>query len=122
MDDFNDELKHLYSIVERNNSSANIFAHHSETSDVIQWLMQQFEHDVLNALDRYNKFVEELESYPLWKKKVEEEIGNWLLQIHNNMEESKAKRRIFMKMVLQLFILEQTRIFHLSPRIGMITV
>ncbi len=68
----------------------------------------------MNALDRYNKFVSDLEPYPEWKKKVEEEVGNWLHQIHNNMEESKSKRRIFLKMVSYLTISEQTRIFHLN--------
>jgi len=34
-------------------------------------LKQQFEHDILNALDRYNKFITDLEPYPEWKKKVE---------------------------------------------------
>ena len=98
IDDFNDELRQLYSVVERNNSSANFFAHHQETSD-------QFEHDVLNALDRYNKFVSELEAYPEWKKKIEEEIGNWIHQIHNHIEESKTKRRIFLKMNRQEYFI-----------------
>jgi len=68
-------------------------------------------------LDRYNKFITDLEPFEGWKKKVEEEVGNWIHQIYNNMEESKAKRRIFMKMVHLQFISEQTRIFHLIPMI-----
>lgn len=61
--------------------------------------IQNFEHDFLNVLDRYNKLVADLEPFEPWKKKVEEEIGNWIHQIYNNMEESKAKRRVFQKMV-----------------------
>lgn len=53
----------------------------------------------MNVLDRYNKLVVDLEPFEAWKKKVEEEIGNWIHQIYNNMEESRAKRRVFQKMV-----------------------
>lgn len=98
IDDFNDELRSLYGVVERNNSSANFFAKHAETTE-------QFENDVLNALDRYNKFITDLEAYPEWKKKVEEEVGNWLHQIHNHIEESKMKRRIFLKMNRQEYFI-----------------
>jgi hypothetical protein len=50
--------------------------------------------------------VSELEAFPEWKKKVEEEVGNWIHQIHNNIEESKTKRRIFLKMVTFTLTLE----------------
>lgn len=63
---------------------------------------------MLNALDRYNKFISDLEAYPEWKKKTEEEVGNWIHQIHNNIEESKTKRRIFEKMVIPLLIVFRT--------------
>lgn len=67
----------------------------------------------MNALDRYNKFIRDLEAYPEWKKKVEEEVGNWIHQIHNNIEESKTKRRIFEKMVIFGLMLEQARVLYL---------
>lgn len=59
----------------------------------------------------------DLEPFEDWKKKVEEEVGNWIHQIYTNMEESKAKRRIFLKMVLLELISEQTRIFYLIQMI-----
>ncbi len=40
IDEFNDELRHLYGYVERNNSSANIFAHHKDTSDVTVFISE----------------------------------------------------------------------------------
>jgi hypothetical protein len=55
---------------------------------------------VLDALDRYNGFLAQLEEFPGWKDKFEAEVGNWLHQIHNNLQDSNAKKEIFLKMVI----------------------
>jgi hypothetical protein len=53
----------------------------------------------LDALDRYNKFMEVLEEYPEWKEKVHQDVGRWFHLIHNNLAESSAKEKIFLRMV-----------------------
>ena len=61
--------------------------------------IQEFEEDVLNAIDRFQSLEDSLEPYPEWKDKVTDEIGHWFHLIHNNMAESESKRKIFLRMV-----------------------
>ena len=54
---------------------------------------------MIDALNRFNEFVSNLEEHPEWKDKVVEEVGKWFHMIHNNLAESEAKRNIFLHMV-----------------------
>jgi hypothetical protein len=65
-------------------------------------MIQTWEEDVHDCLDRYNTFLNQLEPYPEWRTKMIEEVGKWFLMIHNNLGESDSKSSIFAKLVIRV--------------------
>lgn len=51
----------------------------------IQIEFQDLEADIIDALNRYNKLIADLEAYPEWSDKVIQEVGKWFHLIHNNL-------------------------------------
>lgn len=76
-------------------------------------IFQNFEEDVINSIEKFQKLEADLEAYPEWKDKIVDEIGGLFHVIHNNLTESEAKRKIFLKLVTAPLIIEPSRIFYL---------